>query len=843
MSLAYLNVRTPWSFHYGAAGVEELAVRAAELGVRALGMADFGGIWGAVPFQKACEAEGIRPVFGVRLGPAHLIALNEAGWGGLCRLSTHWMSTPVEEREWGLTRRVSEEVAGISVLSADADFLRGIQKRNPGQECWATTWECAERSGFTLIAAPEIVAARKEDWKRHQLLVAIGKNTTVSKLRSQDLAGKQAYLKSQKETHTFHAYPEEAWRAAAELAERAEFRIPLKEKRRPRFPVPGGRSATAHLARLCQRGWRRRRLGRSGKALEIPLERYRAQLLRELSLIEELEFSDYFLVVADLVQWARGQGIQCCGRGSAANSLVSWLLGFTHVDPLKHGLYFERFMNRGRSDFPDVDLDFAWDERDRVLDYALTRWGQDRLALISTHNTFATRGAVREIAKVMGVPPREISEVTRALSRRLRHVPDAEPWKTIFEEATALDGFPRHTGVHPGGTVLAPGPLTDFLPLQNAKKSTQRGPLTVTQWDMYSIEDAGLLKIDLLGNRGLAVVRDASSMVKKNTGLAVDFSRVVPEQDTATCKLMERGDTMGCFYVESPSMRGLLQKLNCGNFETLVAASSIIRPGISQSGMMRAYIDRHHEVRKNAGSHLDEWYLHPAMRQLLEGTYGVMTYQEDVMKVSEAIAGFDAATADQLRRSMSKKRAWRRLEEWGERFVEGALEKGMNLDTVEELWRQIESFSGYSFCKAHSASYATVSFRSAWLRAHFPAEFMAAVLRNHGGFYSTFAYIEEARRMGLRLQLPCVNQSEEGFSGGAGEIRVGLEEIESLSSTLVQRILNTRKQRGAWKTQEEFCEHLKPHPKELEALVRSGALDTMKDSLNRPERMRMAALW
>jgi len=851
---AWLGVRTPWSFHCGASSVNDLARRAAELGIGALGMADHGGMWGAVPFQKACLAHGIKPIFGVHLGPAHLIALTDDGWGALCRLSTRWLSTPKHQREWGLAARIASEGGGFAILSSQEFFLDKILKSDCSAEIWAGNAAGASRFGLRQLAVPEVVAATKEDLVRHRLLRAIGTNSTLANLPSKELAAYDAWLCGQQQLALRTDWCPVAWRNSWELAQRADFEIKLEQKLMPSFPSANGRSAIAQLGRLCQRGIKRRRVHKFPQA-----ERYQAQLRRELSLIEEQGFADYFLVVADLVSWSRRQQINCCGRGSAANSLVSWLLGFTQVDPLEHGLYFERFMNRGRSDYPDVDLDFAWDERDRVLNYAFEKWGRDRLALISTHNTFAARGAVRELAKVMGLPSAEIGEVTRALpwhgggsldpqvlakNPRTRGLPlNAEPWVSILQQAQALDGFPRHTGVHPGGTVLAPGPLSDFLPLQHAKKQTERGPITVTQWDMYAVEEAGLVKIDLLGNRGLAVVRDASSMVKENTGLSVDFARIKPERDTRTCRLLAAGDSMGCFYVESPSMRSLLRKLKCADFSTLVAASSIIRPGIAQSGMMRAYIDRHHQVLAEHGKHQPEWYLYPSMHELLSETYGVMTYQEDVMKVSQAVAGFDAAAADQLRRSMSKKRSHRQLKKWGSLFVEGARAQGCDSQMANELWRQIESFSGYSFCKAHSASYANVSFCSAWLRAHFPAEFMAAVLRNHGGFYSSFAYIEEARRMKLQLLLPCVNNSERSFGGGDGRLQVGLSELSGISGTQVARLLAERKRGGAFNSQEQLCERLRLSISELEALIRGGALDKLADNFTRPERMRAAAIW
>ncbi|RMH02897.1 MAG: DNA polymerase III subunit alpha, partial [Planctomycetota bacterium] len=742
---------------------------------------------------------------------------------------------------------------GFAVLSADAELLRGLARERGAEELFTTDPRAAAATGLPLLAAPPVAFADPGDWPRHRLLAAIGANTTVQRLRPEQLAPRSAWLKGSRERARDFAGDPAAWRRADELAARASYRIPLGEKKLPRFPTPGGRSASAHLARLCERGLKRRRVPAAARP------RYRAQLRRELALIDELGFADYFLIVAEIAGWARRRGIQSCGRGSAANSLVSWLLGLTHVDPLAHGLYFERFLNRGRSDFPDVDLDFAWDERDAVLDHVYARYGRDHVAMISTHATFAARGAVRELAKVMGLPAAEINPVTRALpwhrqgpldpAEVMRHpkaagLPlDAEPWRTILREAGRLDGFPRFLGVHAGGVVLAPTPLTDHLPLARARKETEAGPLVVTQWDMYGVEDAGLVKIDLLGNRGLAVIRDACAAVERNTGLRLDFARLDPKRDSRTGELLERGDTMGCFYIESPGMRGLLRKLRCRTFPALVAASSIIRPGISASGMMAAYIERHHWSVAHGGAHDDSWYLHPAMRALLAETYGVMTYQEDVMKVAEAVAGIGPEESDGMRRAMTKKRAWQRLERFRERFVAGAVARGCAPAVAEELWRQIESFSGYSFCKAHSASYAEVSFRSAYLRAHFPAEFMAAVLDNRGGYYAPFAYVAEARRMGLRLELPCVNRSGRGFAGGGGAIRVGLDAILGLSAAGRDRLLAARATGGPFADQEDLLQRVPLQPGELEALIRAGALDGLGDALTRPERMRAAALW
>jgi error-prone DNA polymerase len=396
-------------------------------------------------------------------------------------------------------------------------------------------------------------------------------------------------------------------------------------------------------------------------------------------------------------------------------------------------------------------------------------------------------------------------------------------------------------GIHAGGIVISPSPLTDYLPLQRAAKETAAGHVIVTQWDMYPVEDIGLVKIDLLGNRSLAVIDDAIGAVKTNTGTVIDYTRFNPIEDHATKEMIRKGETMGCFYVESPSMRSLLRKLDCDTFDGLVAASSIIRPGIASSGMMQAYVERFHQTRR-AGQHDLSWYLHPRMRDALEATYGVMAYQEDVLKVAEMIAGMSPEDSDGLRKAMSKKRDFVAIERYQRQFSGGAVAHGCSAIVAEELWRQIESFSGYSFCKAHSASYALVSYQAAYLRAHHPAEFMAAVLSNYGGYYATFAYVSEARRMGLAVLLPRVNSSEWHFTGADQAIRVGLCQLQGMQKQDGERLLKERRRDGPFLHLADFLRRVPMPASTVDTLIRAGAFDTIARGMNRPQLMRQHVL-
>src|SRR5262245_39619789 len=548
-----------------------------------------------------------------------------------------------------------------------------------------------------------------------------------------------------------------------------------------------------------------------------------ARLARELAIIREKGFAPYFLVVRDVVR----QAPRTCGRGSAAASLVSYALGITHVDPIRYDLFFERFLNPGRVDPPDIDVDFPWDERDDILEWVFRRYGRRRVAMISNHVTFQARAAVREIAKVYGLTDDEIGRVTKRMPWFTSDVIDAttrhpvfkdlsfpEPWPEILRLAHRIDGYPRGMSVHCGGIVVVPDAIDRYVPVQPAAKGVD-----VVQWEKDQSEDAGLVKIDLLGNRSLAVVRDACRAVRENGGPDIRFETFRPIDDPAAQDLVRRGDTLGVFYVESPAMRQLQKKCGVGDFEHLVIHSSIIRPAANE--YIREYVRR-----LRGGS----WTpLHHLMAELLDETYGLMVYQEDVAKIAIAMAGFDAASADGLRKILSKKNKEERLRDYRERFARGAAERGVDEATVTKVWDMILSFAGYSFCKPHSASYALVSFKSAYLRAHHPAEFMAAVVSNGGGYYSAFAYISECRRMGLRVLLPDVSESRREYTGRADEIRVGLMQLKSFPDAGIDAILAAREEGGRFTSFEDLLARCGDAlgPAALRILIRAGACDGM----------------
>jgi len=498
------------------------------------------------------------------------------------------------------------------------------------------------------------------------------------------------------------------------------------------------------------------------------------------------------------------------GRGSGANSVVAYCLRITDVDPIELDLYFERFLNPKRSSPPDFDIDYSWKERDEVIDYIFKRYGNRHTALLGTISTFRGKSIYRELGKVHGLPKAEIDELVSNpgkfcnLNKITRH---------IHKLAQHIVDFPNQRSIHAGGILISEEPITNYVALDMPPK----GFLT-TQWDMYVSEDLGYEKLDILSQRGIGHIKEAADIIKTNRRITVDIHQVQQFKDDPKVKdQLRRAETNGCFYIESPAMRGLLRKLRCDNYLTLVAASSIIRPGVAKSGMMREYINRFHHPKSYQ-------YLHPVMQEQLSETYGVMVYQEDVLKVCHHFAGLDLADADVLRRIMSgKKRKQNEFEEIVGRFFENCKNRGYPDSVAKEVWRQIESFAGYSFSKAHSASYAVESFQSLYLKAHFPLEFQVAVINNFGGFYHTWVYFNEARRQGGYIHLPCVNNSQYFTLLKDTTIYVGFVHIAGLEEQLAHRVVEERKKHGKYQGLHDFIDRVKPGIEQIVILIRSGA--------------------
>ncbi len=836
----HLHCHSNYSLLEGANKIQALLDAAAEAGMEALAVTDTNALYGAVEFHKAARERGIKPIFGAEVDDpetgrkAVLLARDRKGYSALCRVIT---ARRLDEN-FSLEDALADERAGLFILSAEPELLRTLMDKRGKEGLRVELSACspggmrelarfANENGLPAAVTNDVHFARGEGFRIHKVLAAIRENATIHGVNADKLCSPESWLKPPDFMARIAGEYPEALAETARIAEACSVELELGVNRFPAYPLPPGETPFSYLWKVCFRGL-------SERYRPITPEAVR-RLEMELDTIRKLGYAEYFLVVWDIVEKAKELGIPTVGRGSAANSIVSYVLGATHVDPLEHDLYFERFLNPERVSPPDIDLDFCWRRRDEILEYVYERYGEDRVAMIATINRFSARSAVRDVARAMGMPQSEVTAFTRrlphvavsAIEKAVETLPESrdlplhrEPYKTILEIAAAMDRYPRHLGVHTGGMIITPGPLTDYVPLQRAAKG-----LVVTQCDMYAAEDMGLIKIDLLGQRSLSVIADTLIDIKEK-GVEPEMAHHRLISDPDTLRLMRKGKSMGCFYIESPGMRSLMIKLRVEDFPTLVAASSVIRPGPADSGMMRRFIDRHNGREEIV-------YPHPTMR-FLEETHGVMIYQEDVMRVVREVAGMSLSEADSIRRAMSFKGSPEKVLALKKRFMEGAGGKGVEEETAEEIWRQVKSFAGYAFCKAHSASYAQVSFEAAYLKAHHPAEFMAAVLSNGGGFYPAFAYVEEARRMGLAILPSDVNRSERRYIAEGEGIRLGLMSVRDLTRKAVDSLLEARKE-GRFVSPTDFCRRVDITLKEAQNLVLCGALDCFE--FTRPELM------
>ncbi|MBS0000554.1 MAG: DNA polymerase III subunit alpha [Cyclobacteriaceae bacterium] len=534
-----------------------------------------------------------------------------------------------------------------------------------------------------------------------------------------------------------------------------------------------------------------------------------SRLLKELDVIAERKFEAYFLISLDIVEFAKSRGFAHVGRGSGANSMVAYCLGITDVDPVELDLYFERFLNPYRSSPPDFDIDFSWKDRDTVTEYVINKY-RGNAALLATYTTFQGRSIIRELGKVFGLPKREIDTIID-YPKQNQHRDDIT--RLIFQYARYLHDRPRNLSIHAGGILITEKPITAYTALDLPPKG-----FPITHFDMISAEDLGANKFDILSQRGLGHIKEAVELIKKNKGIDVDIHRFREiKEDKKVNRLLQEGRAMGCFYIESPAMRMLLGKLGCDNYLTLVAASSIIRPGVARSGMMREYIYRH----LNPGKYD---YLHPKMEELMKETYGIMVYQEDVIKVAHHFADLDLAEADILRRGMSGKfRSRKEFQRVEDKFFKNCKAKKYPEEIFRELWRQIESFAGYSFSKAHSASYAVESYQSLFLKAYHPYEFMVAVINNFGGFYRTEFYFHEARMAGARIEAPCVNRSDYLTNIHQDTIFIGFIHLKSLEIKIGEKIVDERNNHGHYRDFDDFLQRISTGLEQIRILIRAGA--------------------
>ena len=830
-----LRVQSNYSLLHGTNHIAELVAEAARQGHKAMALTDINNLYGVHTFVECCRQAGIRPVLGTELRRnnehAVVLARNRRGFSAITGILTELH----RNTNAGLAELLAGRCGDVAVLSDAPGLLHTLKGQAPLLFAMLGSRNhrlvtLAKSLGIPTVAAPAVLFLQTKDRAIHRVLRAIADNTTLEQTGDDPLAAVEAGMPSWEDIRRrFDMYPE-AVDAAGKIAEACTFTDIMDGWVFPKPLNIPQRNAAKELRRRAFAGAE----ARYGQLSDTVVDR----LEYELGIIESKGFSAYFLVVEDIA--ARASRI--CGRGSGAASLVAYSLNITNVDPIRHNLYFERFLNPERSDPPDIDIDFAWDERDAIIDGVMADHGRDRCAMVCNHIHFKPRSALRECARVFGMPEGEITGVIgqlRVLVRQHKEgadyhpdifkysgdLPLEDPWPEILRIARRITGFPRHLGVHSGGIIITPKPLDRYAPIETAPKG-----VPILCWEKDGTEDAGLVKIDLLGNRSLGVVRDALAHLK-TTGRGIDEGRWDPVSDETTQAMLARGDAMGVFYLESPATRQLQKKARVGDFDHIVIHSSIIRPAAND--FINEYVERLH------GKPYEP--LHPLLDNLLSDTYGIMVYQEDVSKTAEALAGFSAGEADGLRRVLSKKNWELRLGPYREKFEAGARARGVADHTIGAIWKMIMSFDGYSFCKPHSASYAMVSFQSAWLRAHYPAVFFASVISNGGGFYTAGAYISEARRCGVAILPPDVNFSQWTYQEQDGGIRVGFMAISGLLRHTSQRIATNRQRNGPYASLEEFMMRVQPSASDMEALIATGACDGVAKGRSRPQ-MLWAAL-
>jgi DNA polymerase-3 subunit alpha len=803
----YLNTHSYYSLRYGTFSIESLVEKAAAMNIPCLALTDINNTSGMIDFVKLCNEHHIRPVGGVEFRNDNEymftgIAKNNEGFRELNEFITfHNM----HGKTYPLTAPGFEHVYVIY------PFRKKAGGKLSGNE-YIGVRVSDTRKLFTsdflsdqtrLVAHQPVTFAGKQEYFLHRNLRAVDNNILISHLKPGQVAQPDEFLMPPEQMlKCYEDYPQ-IIRNTDHLLRQCEISFDYQAIKNKKTFTGSASDDRTLLEKLALDGFEYR----YGKNNPVALGRVR----KELDVIHQLGFAAYFLIAWDIIRYSLSRGFHHVGRGSGANSIVAYCLKITDVDPIELDLYFERFINPKRSNPPDFDIDYSWKEREEVQDYIFKRYGTYHTALLGTMSTFRGKSIIRELGKVYGLPKKEIDElVDKPETARNR----SELTRKIFDISQKLLDFPNLRSIHAGGILISELPITYYTALDLPPKG-----FPTTQWDMYVAEDIRFEKFDILSQRGIGHIRDCAAIVRENRGISVDVHQVEKFKQDPQVKLqLRKGDTIGCFYIESPAMRGLLKKLRCDDYLTLVAASSIIRPGVARSGMMREYIQRFHHPGGFS-------YIHPIMEEQLKETFGVMVYQEDVLKICHHFGGLDLADADVLRRAMSGKfRGKKEMEKIVGKFFSNCKERGYPDEITKEVWRQIDSFAGYSFSKAHSASYAVESFQSLYLKAHYPLEFMTAVINNFGGFYQSWVYFSEARRQGASIHLPCVNNSNYLTRIKGNDLYTGFIHITNLEHHTGTQIQAEREQRGPFTGLIDFVERTQIAIEQLIILIRTGTL-------------------
>lgn len=819
----------------------------AKMGMSSVALTEVNGLWGFIRFIQYAHDAGIQPIAGVNLKTGQddviLLAENRSGYQNLCRIISSVHKDPSQSAA-SLLRLWS---TGLFVLTHQDKTLKDLSslisnthlfvELRPGvSEQMAVKF--ANEYQLEIVATGNVYFQRSEDYRSHQILRAIEGNTTLSGLSEDDIVDHRCWFRSEKEMIDLFPNSLEAINNSQYLADRCKTDWSFVNTVFPGLSLKETHQANLKLKQLVQKGAEKRY---QCQYHELDAE-IKDRIHYELELILQKGFAPYFLIVRDIVQQTKST----IGRGSAAASIVSYCLFITQVDPIRYHLQFERFIHPEREDMPDIDVDFPWDERDDILEYVFDKYSEDRTAMVANQVFLRPRSAVREVAKVYGFSEDEIKHITKRMgyyvSRR-----DLETWiRTdsrfaaaklddalwdVIRESEKIVGVFRNPSVHPGGVVIVPDEIRKYVPVLRAPKGVQ-----ITEWEKDQVEDSGLLKIDLLGNRSLSVVRDTLKQVNLNKGVRASSSRYInyhkiqPVGDIKTEALMKAGKTMGVFYIESPATRQLLAKAGRVDFEHVVIYSSIIRPAANR--FTNIMLDRIHGK---------PWELiHPDLA-FLEESYGIMVYEEQVSLTARVMAGMSYAQSDVLRKTMSRTSLQHLISHWKKKFIHGSQKRGYEESIIEKVWDMIASFQGYSFCKPHSASYAMLSFTCAYLKTHHTAEFLASVLTNQGGYYSAYAYLGEARRWGIKILPPDINRSYQEYRGKKQQIRMGLMSIKGLKDKIVKEILAERNV-GNYRSLDDFLIRVKPDLSDAILLTNAGCFQELEpDNTHRDIAYQVAA--
>lgn len=883
----HLHNHSHYSLLDGACRIDDLVQAAVDNKMPAVALTDHGVMFGAIEFYKKAEKAGVKPIIGIeayiitkgsrlekstqvtesggkRAAYHHIVLLakNDQGYKNLIKLCTvgHLEGFYYKPRiDAGILREYREGIVALSacaggVVSAhlgsgndqeayeSAEIYKDIfgddfyiEIQNHGIEREAIIRQKAPKLakdlGLKLICTNDVHYLKREHAIAHNIMLLIpdASSTNTPDYTQLRYQTDQVYFKSTAEMlDLFREFPE-AIASTIEVAEKCNLKLDLKTNYMPRFPIPADSGVSTlddYLDKLAKEGFARR--------YPNPGSDFQARLEHELNVIKKMGYSGYFLIVQDFIASARRMGVTVGpGRGSAAGSIVSYSLGITNIDPMKYDLLFERFLNPDRISMPDIDIDFSDDKRELVIQYVREKYGQDSVSQIITFGTLSSRAVLKDVGRVLGVPLSTIDSITkqipvelgkvRPLADALETIPDLKWVKestdpkinTLIEASLVLEGMNRNASTHAAGVVIAPGNISDYVPLYKTPQTE-----VMTQYNMKDLETAGLLKMDFLGLRTLSVLDNALRLIARNHAVEINID-ALPENDEKTFDLFSTGDTVGVFQFESSGMRDWLVKLKPTSISDLVAMNALYRPG--PMDMIGDFI-----ARKNGTQQIS--YLHPTLETVLKETYGIIVYQEQVMRIASEIAGFTLAKADVMRRAMGKKDK-RMMAELKKEFVDGAVTKGMQKKLAGDIFDLIEKFASYGFNKSHSVAYSIVAYQTAYLKAHYPAEFMAATLSSEiGNTDRIVKLIDDCRKLGIRVLPPDVNESDKDFTVVHGDIRFGLCAIKNVGESAIDTVIKARQQKGKFENIFDFCRRVDlrlVNKKCLESLVQAGAFDSM----------------